>query len=92
MSTMTALALAVGGTALICYLLMTRLQNRGVHRRSSRNGAGSDVTSYVGDDGGSLPGWCGHSAADPGNPGEASGGESGGGGDGGGGDGGGGSD
>jgi len=35
-SAATALAMAVGGTSLICYLLMTRLQNRRANRGSSR--------------------------------------------------------
>ncbi len=32
---MTTFMLAVGGTSLVCYVLMTRAQNRGAQRRGS---------------------------------------------------------
>jgi hypothetical protein len=97
-SDMTAFAIAVGGTSLICYVLMTRLQNRRVNRRSSGEHSTSDSSSYAGGDGWALASWFGsshyasdHSVTDSsGNPSDGGGGDSGGGGDGDGGDGGGG--
>jgi hypothetical protein len=97
-SEMTAFAIAVGGTSLICYVLMTRLQNRRVNRRSSGEHSTSDSGNYAGGDGWALANWFGgghcandHSVTDSsGNPSDGGGGDSGGGGDGGGGDGGGG--
>jgi hypothetical protein len=80
-----AFAIAVGGTSLICYLLMTRLPNRRVNRASSGNGSGVDGGDYGGRDGWSLSHWFGggHSALDgSGNPIDFGGGDSGGGGDG----------
>jgi hypothetical protein len=82
-----AFAIAVGGTSLICYLLMTRLPNRRARRGSSGNGSGADGGGYGGSDGRSLSHWFGgdHSALDAsGNPIDFGGGDSGGGGDGGG--------
>jgi hypothetical protein len=93
-SAVAAFAIAVGGTSLICYLLMTRLPNCRAHRGSSGNGSGADGGGYGGSDGWSLSHWFGgdHSALDgSGNPIDFGGGDSGGGGDGGG-DGGGGGD
>lgn len=92
-SGMTAFAVAVGGTSLICYVVTTRLQNRRAPRRSSSDNSGADGAGYAGDRGGTLFGWSGggHSASDSsGNPVEDDGDDSGGGGDGGGGNGGGG--
>jgi hypothetical protein len=98
-SAVAAFGIAVGGTSLISYLLMTRLQNRRASRGSS-GGSGVDGGDYGGGDGWSLSHWFGggDSALDPsGNPidfgGDSGGGggDSGGGGDGGG-DGGGGGD
>jgi hypothetical protein len=84
-----AFGMAVGGTSLICYLLMTRLQNRRAHRGSSGDGSGADGGDNGGTDGWSLSHWFGggYSALDgSGNPIDFSGGDSGGGGgDGGGG-------
>jgi len=95
-SAVAAFGIAVGGTSLICYLLMTRLQNRRANRGSSGNSSGADGGDYGGGDGGwSLSHWFGgdHSALDGlCNPIDSGGGDSGGGGDGGGGDGGGGGD
>jgi hypothetical protein len=50
---MTAFMVAVGGTSLICYLLMNRVQ----YRKSERNSAGGDAsgTSSSGSSGGD--GW-----------------------------------
>jgi hypothetical protein len=94
-SAVAAFAIAVGGTSLICYLLMIRLPNRRAHRASSGNGSGADGGDYGGSGGWSLSHWFGgdHSALDgsAGNPIDFGGGDSGGGGDGGG-DGGGGGD
>jgi hypothetical protein len=87
---MTAFAVAVGSTSLVCYLLMTRLPNRGVKRGSSRHSPASDGGNYAGGDyagGWTVAGWFGsdHSGLDSsGNPSDAGGGDSGGG-DGGGG-------
>src|SRR5947207_1203587 len=89
-SEMTAVAAAVSGIALVCYLLMTpRRWGRG----SSRDGSSAEGGDAGGDTGwsiSSLFGGGGHFSLDSsGNP-TDSGGDSGGGGDGGGGDGGGG--
>jgi hypothetical protein len=69
-SAVAAFGIAVGGTSLICYLLMTRLQNRRASRGSS-GGSGADGGDYGGGDGWSFSHWFGggHSALDPsGNP------------------------
>ena len=94
-SGMTALAIAVGGTSLICFVVTTQLQNRRPPRRSSSDSFGVDGAGYAGDHGGTLWNDGVHSASDSsGNPVDGGGGgsDSGGGGDGGGGDGGGGGD
>ena len=53
MSGMAAFMVAVGGTSLICYLLMNRVQNR----KTQRESAGSD-TSSIGPSGSSSgDGW-----------------------------------
>ena len=59
-SGMTAFMVAVGGTSLICYLLMNRVQDR----KSERNSAGGDTsgTSSSGSSGGdgwSMLSWFG---------------------------------
>jgi len=82
--------IAVGGASLICYALMTRLQNRRASRGPSgdSSGTGSGNYSYGGGDGWSIASWFGgdNSALDSsGNPSDSGGGDSGGGGDGGGG-------
>jgi hypothetical protein len=91
-SAMVALGFAVCGTSLICYALMTRLQNRRIGRvTGGPSGEGLDVDgSHQAGWGGSAPSASGHAAADSsGHPGDAgvgdSGGSSGDGGDGGGG-------
>jgi hypothetical protein len=92
-SAMAAFGIAVGGTSLICYALMTRLQNGKRTRRSSGNSSASDGGNFG--DGWTIASWFGsdHSMSDSsGNPSDFGAGDSGGGGDGGGGDGGGGSD
>src|ERR1700730_15340682 len=43
-----AFAIAVGGTSLICYLLMTRLPNSRAQRGSSGNDSGADGGGYGG--------------------------------------------
>lgn len=89
---MVAFGIAVGGTSLVCYALMTRAENIRRNRRSSVDNA-TDGGVYSGTDSGSLATWFSgnHSVTDSsGNPGDFGGGDSGGGGDGGGGDGGGG--
>src|SRR3982074_2605412 len=90
---MLAVVAAVGGAAVACDVLMTRLQNRRGTRRSSSGSTGSDVT-YAGGGGWSLASAFGgdHSESDrSSNPldcggGDIAGGDSGGGGGGGDGD------
>jgi hypothetical protein len=81
-----AFTIAVGGTSLVCFVLMTRLQNR--NRRSSGDGRSSDGGNYATGDGWTMANWfsSNHSALDSsGNPSDFGGGGGGGGGDGGGG-------
>ena len=90
-SAMMAFGIAVGGTSLICYVLMTRSQNR--NRRASGDGRSPDGSNYAASDGWTIANWFGsnHSTLDrSGNPTDFGGGDFGGGGDGGGGGGGGG--
>jgi hypothetical protein len=85
---MTAFGIAVGGTSLICYVPMTRLQNSQRNRRSSGDRSATDGSNYAGGDSWTISHWFGGngSASDSsGNPGDGGGGDSGGGGDGGGG-------
>jgi hypothetical protein len=91
-SAMTAFAIAVGATSLVCYVLMTRLQNRKRDRRSPREGSAPDAGNLAGG-ASTRSNWFGgsHSAFDgSGNPVDSGGFHSGGGDFGGGGDGGGG--
>lgn len=84
-SGMTAFLAAVGGTSLICYLLMNRAQNH----KARREGAGGDSSTIGSGDssGGSLFSWFGSDSpcSDSSGSSDCSGGDSGGGGDGGGG-------
>ena len=83
---MAALGIAVGCTSLICYALMTRLQNRQRKRRCSGDNAIDGSGDHGGEGGWSIASWFGgdHSASDSsGNPIDSGGGDSGGGGDGG---------
>jgi hypothetical protein len=92
-SAMAAFGIAVGGTSLICYALMTRLQKRRRNRPSFGGNFETGGGNFASGDGWSLPTWFSgdHSATDcSGNPADSGGGDSGGGGDGGGGGGGGG--
>jgi hypothetical protein len=92
---MAAFGIAVGGTSLVCYLLMTRLQNRRENRRSPRHDPSSGAGNYTGADGWSISSWFGsdNPAFDSsGNPSDSGGSDCGGGADGGGDDGGGGGD
>jgi hypothetical protein len=88
-SAMAAFGVAVCGTSLVCFMLMTRVQNRRATRRPSRGGSPDGSSFASGDsvsDGGGLFTWSGgdHSASDPsGASNDAGGGDSGGGGDGG---------
>jgi hypothetical protein len=63
-SGMIALAIVVGATSLVCFLLMTRVQNIKRNRRASGDGSAPDVANYFGGDAWSLSGWFGgdHSA------------------------------
>jgi hypothetical protein len=86
-SAVAAFGIAVGGASLICYLLMTRVQNGKRNLRSSGDSPTPDGGSYAAGDGWTLANWfgSGHSALDSsGNPGDFGAGDSGGGGDGGG--------
>jgi hypothetical protein len=92
-SEITAFAIAVGGTSLVCYLLMTRLQNRRANRSAPRDGSLPDGGNYTAAEGWIISSRLGsdNPAFDSsGNPSDPGGGDSGGGADGGGGDGGGG--
>ena len=59
MSEMAAFGIAVGGTSLVCSLLMTRLQNRRASRRSRRDDLSSDGGNYAEADGRSISSWFG---------------------------------
>src|SRR5216683_5720310 len=86
-SAVAAFGMALGGTSLICYLLMTRLQNRRANRGSSGRSPAPDGGNYAGGGGWSIFTRFGgdNSASDSsGNPGDSAGTDSGGGGDGGG--------
>lgn len=90
-----AFGMAIGGTSLICYLLMRRPQNSQRKRLSSGDSSATDSSNYAGGDIWTMASWFGghHSVTDSsGNPCDFGGGDSGGSGDGGGGDGGGGGD
>src|SRR5712671_371935 len=58
-SAMMTFAITVGGTSLICYALMTRLQNRRANRGSSGDSSGAGSGSHSGGDGWSIPNWFG---------------------------------
>jgi hypothetical protein len=88
---MAAFGIAVGGTSLVCYLLVTRLQNRRANRTVPRDGSLPDGGHFAGADSWSTFRWFGgdNRALDSsGNPGDSGGGDCGGGADGGGGEGG----
>ncbi len=90
-SELTAFAIAVGGTSLVCYLLMTRLQNRRANRSAPRDGSLPDGGNYTAAEGWIISSRLGsdNPAFDSsGNPSDPAGGNSGGGADGGGGEGG----
>jgi hypothetical protein len=53
MSGMAAFMAAVGGTSLICYLLMNRVQNR----KSERESAGGDASGTSSSDSSGSGGW-----------------------------------
>jgi hypothetical protein len=93
-SAMAAFGIAVGGTSLICYVLMTRLQSGRRNRRSSDGSFGTDGGNFAIGDGWSNLTWLsGHNSVtdSSGNPTGSGGSDSGAGGDSGG-DGGGGGD
>src|SRR5882757_1569447 len=54
-----AFGIAVGGTSLVCYLLMTRLQNRRRNRKPPRDGSSPDGGYHAGADAWSFSGWFG---------------------------------
>jgi hypothetical protein len=79
---MAAFGIAVGGTSLVCYVLMTRLQNPRANRRSPGDGSSPDGGNYTGADGWSISSWfgCDNPAFDsPGDPSDSGGSDSGGG-------------
>jgi hypothetical protein len=84
---MAVFGIAAGVASLICYLLMTRVQNGKRNLRSSGDSSTPDGGGYAAGDGGTLASWfgSGHSVSDSsGNPSDFGAGDSGGGGDGGG--------
>ena len=86
-SAVATFGIAVGVTSLICYLLMTRVQNGRRNLRSSGDSSTPDGGNYAAGDAWTLASWFGggHSALDgSGNPSDGCAGDSGGGGDGGG--------
>ena len=94
-SQMMAFAIAVGGTSLVCYLLMTRSQNRRANRSAPRDGFLPDGANYTAAEGWSISSRFGGDSPtcdSSDSPSDSAGGDSGGGADGGGGDGGGGGD
>ena len=58
-SAMAAFGIAVGGTSLICYLLMTRSQNSRRKRRSAGDSSATDGGNYSGGDGWTIASWFG---------------------------------
>src|SRR5882724_836949 len=56
---MMTFGIAVGGTLLICYALMTRLQNRRANRGSSGDSSGAGGDNYGGGGGWSISNWFG---------------------------------
>ena len=54
-SAVVTFAIAVGGTSLICYALMTRLQNRRANRASSGDSSGAGSGNYSGETAGAFP-------------------------------------
>jgi hypothetical protein len=88
MSAMTAFMIAVGATSLICFLLMSRVQNRSARRSPAGDGSGDGASYDSGSDGWHASSWFGGDNSTSDNSGPSSdsgGGDSGGGGDGGGG-------
>jgi hypothetical protein len=83
-SAMAAFGIAVGAASLLCYVLMTRLQNRRANRKSQSDSPSADGGNYAWSDGWSMSSWFGgvHSAFDSsGNPSDSGGSDSGRGGD-----------
>ena len=55
---LTAIAIAVGSTSLICFVLMARLERRRSGRRTVSDGGGSEGGTFAGGDSGShFWGW-----------------------------------
>ena len=65
---MAALMLAVSGTSLLCYFLMTRAENRGAtqRRRLAGDGSGSSSSYDSGGDISGIFGWFGGDASSSG--------------------------
>ncbi|WP_187399323.1 hypothetical protein [Bradyrhizobium paxllaeri] len=86
MSGMAALMVAIGGTSLICYLLMNRAQNRKPRRESAGGDSyGTTASDGSGGDGWSLFSWGGSDSSSSHDSASSSDSGGGGGGDGGGG-------
>jgi hypothetical protein len=85
MSAMTAFAVALSGTALICCLLVKRPRNRRTGRASSHDSFGADGGSIPSDGSGHHHGGGDHSASGDSGSNDSGAGDSSGGGDGGGG-------
>ena len=56
---MVTLGIAVGGTSLICYALITRLHNRRANRGSSADSSGGGSGNDSGEHGWSISNWFG---------------------------------
>jgi hypothetical protein len=52
---LTAIAIAVGSTSLICFVLMARLERRRNGRRTVSDGGGSEGGTFAGGDSGRAP-------------------------------------
>lgn len=66
-SVLTAFAIPVSGTSLICFALMARAERSRNRRRALSDGGGTDGGTFAGDDSGShFSSWFGrsHSASD----------------------------
>ncbi len=93
MSGMTAFLIGVGGVSMVCYWLMTRVQNRSARRSSTSDGPSNDYSYDSSSSGGwNIAGWFSGDNSSSGTSGTSGswdsggGADSGGGGDGGGGD------
>jgi hypothetical protein len=63
-SAMTTFLVAVSATSAVCYVLMTRMQNRSVRRASRGDTSSSDSGTSFSGDGWSLGSLFGHTSSD----------------------------